>query len=265
MPNMKNFLIIFTLFVLSACSFKSLVIPNLHFLIVSRIDKNLGLYGEQEIVVRKEIISLLKSNTDLARQIISDLENIKLNEFDSHKGYKLLRERYLVIANRVSAIMAKQIALFDDKQIKRFYEINEEKNEDIQESIDEREVKDFYKRYEFFLGDLNQKQKELVKENFEVFKVLSKQRLKNRINTQNELKEAFKIKDINEKEKAIFNIFERSSSLPMSKERSQVISLFGEIVKAMDKEQINHFNEKRVEWIGWLNYFIDYFSKTDLN
>lgn len=260
MLSMKNLLLVFTLSFLSACSFKSLVMPNLHFFIVSRIDKNLGLYGEQEDEVKNEIQKLLRDEVDTAKVILEDIKKLEPKNFDSLGGYELLRTRYVTISEQVSAIMAKQIAKFDEKQIKQFYQINKEKNEEIEERIKEREADDYYGRYEFFLGDLNQKQKDLIKKNVTLFKNLSAQRLKNRLQTQNKMQDLFRLNDPKQREKEIYALFLGSSTMPMTPERKQAIQLFGEIVSLMDKEQIQHFNEKRQEWVEWLEYYIKYFT-----
>lgn len=257
---MKYFVLIFSIFTLSACSFKSLVFPNLDYLITSRIDQNLGLYGEQENEVKSDIQLLLRENISFVKNILDDIKKLNPKTFDSLGGYELLRSRYVTISEQVSAIMAKQIAKFDEKQIKQFYEINQEKNEEIEERIKDRKAEDYYGRYEFFLGDLNQKQKDLIKKNVKLFKTLSSQRLQNRLQTQNKMQDLFRLKDPEQKEKEIYALFLGASIMPITPERKQVIQLFGEIVSLMDKEQIKSFSKKRQEWVEWLEYYIKYFS-----
>jgi len=257
---MKYFVLIFSIFTLSACSFKPLVFPNLDYLITSRIDQNLGLYGEQENEVKSDIQLLLRENISFVKNILDDIKKLNPRTFDSLEGYELLRSRYVTISEQVSAIMAKQIAKFDEKQIKQFYEINQEKNEEIEERIKERKAEDYYGRYEFFLGDLNQKQKDLIKKNVKLFKTLSSQRLQKRLQTQNKMQDLFRLKDPEQKEKEIYALFLGSSIMPITPERKQVIQLFGEIVSLMDKEQIKSFSKKRQEWVEWLEYYIRYFS-----
>ena len=257
---MKYFVLIFSILTFSACSFKSLVFPNLDYLIVSRIDQNLGLYGEQENQVKSDIQLLLRENISFVKIILDDIKKLDPKNFDSFREYELLRTRYRTISEQVSTIIAKQIAKFDEKQIKQFYEINKEKNEEIEERIKEREIEDYFGRYEFFLGDLNQKQKDLIKKNIDLYKSLSKQRLQNRIQTQKKMRDIFLIKNQKQKEKSISVLFLTSSTLPISPERKQAIQLFGEIIVLMDKVQMKHFNEKRQEWVEWLEYYIKYFS-----
>jgi len=234
--------------------------PNLHFFIVSRIDKNLGLYGEQEIEVKADILKLLRDEVQIAKDISKDIQKLEPKAFDSMKGFELLRSYYKEIGGDVNLIMAKQIAKFDEKQVKRFFEINEEKNEEIEDRIKEREADDYYRRYEFFLGDLNQKQKDLIFKNVNLFKSLSKQRLQNRLSTQSKMKDIFKNKNQAQRQNQILALFNENMSLPLSGERKKAIQLFGEIVSLMDAKQIEHFAEKRHEWIEWLDYYIKYFS-----
>lgn len=235
--------------------------PNLHFFIVSRIDKNLGLYGEQEIEVKADILKLLKDEVEIAKKISKDIQKLDPKNFDSQQGFELLRSYYKKIGGDVNLIMAKQIAKFDDKQVKRFYEINEDKNEEIEERIKEREADDYYGRYEFFLGDLNKKQKDLISKNVPLFKSLSKLRLQNRLRTQSDMKEIFKNKDREQRQSQILALFNKNMSLPLSGERKKAVQLFGEIVSLMDTEQGEHFAKKRQEWGEWLDYYIQYFSK----
>ncbi|TNF28847.1 MAG: hypothetical protein EP319_08130 [Deltaproteobacteria bacterium] len=257
---MKNFLFIFTLLVLSACSFKSLVMPNLDYFIVSRIDKNLGLYGEQEDQVKNEIQKLLKDNVEMAKLFREDILKLDPENLDPAKGYETLKSRYITLSEQVSAIMAKQIAHFDEKQIKQFFEINRDKNEELQERIKEIEIKDYYGRYEFFLGELNQKQKDLLKSKLSLFKDLSRERLQNRLETQNKMQDIFRLQDKKQKEKEIYALFLSASTMPSTPNRRQAIQLFGEILRLLDSTQIKYFEEKRQEWVEWLDYYIKYFS-----
>lgn len=234
--------------------------PNLHFFIVSRIDKNLGLYGEQEIEVKADILKLLKEEVSVAKGISNDLQDLNPKSFNPDKKYEVLQSYYKQIGSKVNIILAKQIAKFDDKQIKKFFKISRKRNDEIEENIKDRETEDYYDRYEFFLDDLNQKQKDLIAKNIGLFKKLSKQRLENRLSTQAEMKVLFKIKDINERQTKILELFSKRMSLPMTKERKQAISLFGDIIKSMDSEQIKYFREKQQSWLEWLDYYIQYFS-----
>lgn len=260
MPPMKKALLLFTFLIISSCSFKSFVMPNLDYLIVSRIDKNLGLYGVQEDEVKNEVQGFLKENIDTVKTIRTDLLKLDPQNFDARGSYELLRTRYISLSEQVSAIMAKQIAKFDEKQIKQFYEINKEKNEELEERIKEIQAKELFGRYEFFLGTLNQKQIDLIKNNMNLFKALSRERLQNRLETQNKMQDIFRLKDPKQKEKEIYTVLVSATTKPITLERGKAIDLFGEIVSLMDADQNKYFQEKRREWVEWLDYYINYFS-----
>ena len=99
----------------------------------------------------------------------------------------------------------------------------------MQERIKEIEIKDYYGRYEFFFGELNQKQKDLLKNKLSLFKNLSKERLQNRLETQNKMQDIFRLQDQKQKEKEIYALFLSASTMPTTSNRRQAINFLGKL------------------------------------
>ena len=83
------------LILLSSCSFKSFVIPNLDYLIVSRINKNVGFNSKQKYKAEGEIKLLLKSEISRIKLIKDYLKLLRFEGITPMKEFKLFNHRFI--------------------------------------------------------------------------------------------------------------------------------------------------------------------------
>ena len=107
-------------------------------------------------------------------------------------------------------------------------------------------------KFEFFIGELNRKQKSMISKNINVFINLKKLRLEKRFNTQKRLKEAFELGKENREDRinAIFN-----SQLSIGNRLSELeplIAFLEEFKSTINSAQLLELKSKKslaLEWI----------------
>ncbi|MCO4755171.1 MAG: hypothetical protein KC478_11870 [Bacteriovoracaceae bacterium] len=253
-------ILLFSFLILSGCSFKSLVLPNLSFIIADRIDSTLHLYNEQEYEVRDAFKKLLTEEKDRFKKIQTYFNAINIQEVDEKKGYQFFADNYLAIALKVNRILAKQMARLDKNQIEKYRKTLLEDNEDVLKRANEKKPKDFYKRYSYFFGDLTEDQKALIKKNMSLFRELAKRRMDERLRTQKELDKVLVLEDVNQKEKLIIRLFDQNADRSkLTSERKKSMIQFKTFVKTLTPKQVKYFQKKRKDIDKWFEAYFKYY------
>lgn len=254
--SMKKLFLLIFLF-LTSCSFKSLVVPNLAFIIADRIDSSLHLYNEQEYQVRGEIQKLLKEEKSRIEEIQKYFNKIDIKNIDEKEGYAFFAKNYYQLAKKVNRILAKQFAALDKNQISKFKESMIKDNKEIEERSRERKPEDFYKRYSYFFGELTRDQKELIKKNMSLFRELANRRLIKRRETQKEILRALLLKNSEEKEKLITALFDKNADRSkLTPERIKSLNQFKSFVSSLTLDQEKYFKKKSVFFNEWIDEYL---------
>ncbi len=244
---------------LTGCSFKSLVIPNLPYILSNRVDSSLHLYNDQEVQVKASFTKLLTEEKMRIEQIKSYFNQLNVKRLNVVHGYNFFAKNYFAIAIKVNRILAKQLATMDSNQIEKFEITMLEKNQDIFEQIQDRSADDYYKRYEYFFGTLSQSQKILIDSFTDTFKELSINRLEERKQTQIELLKALVIANAKEKEIKIISILDKTADRSViSSVRLKSLNQFEEFSQTLTPKQVAFFKERSV----FLNEWVDEYLKT---
>jgi len=256
---MKKIFLLFFL-ILNGCSFKSLVLPNLSFIIADRVDSTLHLYNEQEYEVRDAIKRLLTEEKERFRKIQNYFNAINIQNVDEQKGYQFFADNYYAIALKVNRILAKQMARLDKNQLKKFKKTIEEDNEEVRKRASEKKPKDFYKRYSYFFGELTENQKEMIKKNMFLFRNLAKRRMEERLKTQKDLDRILKLGDVAKKEESIIKLFDKNADRSkLTPERKKSMQQFKNFVNSLTPSQVEHFHKKRIEIDKWFEAYFKYY------
>lgn len=256
---MKKLVILFSIF-LTGCSFKSLVIPNLAFLLADRIDSSLHLYNEQEYRVREKMKSLLSEEKGRIADLKKYLNTIDIKKIDGFKAYAFFSKNYFGIATKVNAILAKEFSTMDKNQIEKFRKSTAEDNKDIKERSLERKPEDFYKRYRYFFGELTVSQKDLINSNMDLFRDLAGRRLSRREELQKDLFKYLLIKDQKKKEKLIKELFDKNADVSkLTPERKKSIYQFREFVSSLTPKQEAYFKKKIIFFNEWIDAYLKQF------
>tara|TARA_R110002049_G_scaffold292957_2_gene477741 strand:- start:2683 stop:3447 length:765 start_codon:yes stop_codon:yes gene_type:complete len=251
---MKKLLLI--LFI-SGCSFKSLVIPNLPYILANRVDSSLHLYNDQEDQVKVDFKTLLTQEKVRVEQIKNYFNQIEIKNFDVVDGYNFFAKNYYAIAVKVNRILAKQFSKLDSHQIEKFKSSMLEKNDEILERIQDKTNEDYYERYEYFFGSINQNQKSLINTYIDTFKALSKNRLEKRKLVQLELIKALKLEDSKAKELRIIEVLDETADRSaISATRAKSLEQFKQFSKTLTVKQVEFFKERSVFFNEWIDEYL---------
>lgn len=260
---MKPFLLSLFL-ILSGCTFKSIVVPNLPYLIADRIDGKLHLYNEQEYEVRDELKKLFKEEIPRIQNIQEYVNSIDIKVLDEKKAYLFLAENYKSIAGKVNKTLANQFSQLDKNQIKKFKASVQEDNSKIEKRLKESKPKDYYKRFSFFFGELTESQKKMINSFIPHFELQTRIRINERREFQKKLFEYLKSGEELSKKKLILELFNKNADrTKISPERIKTIDFFDRFTRTLTPNQISFFNKKRGEVNSWLEAFLDHFKPSE--
>lgn len=173
---------ILILFLSIGCAAKKLAVDNADTLINHQITKRLPLYSTQKDELSKDVDRFLAAKKPMAEEIIPVIETIELDSTQNVESqYEKLERFYRNISRDFSQLMSKHMAKLDYKQQKEFFETLDDENRDILKKEKEDRVDQVEERFEQFLGSINSKQKQLVREYADYFQERAKHRLDYRV------------------------------------------------------------------------------------
>lgn len=119
-----------------------------------------------------------------------------------------LVELYREITIAYSAVIAKYIAQFDESQQKTFFKELDKDNKELEENIKEGDLNNYYKRFKFFFGSINESQKKVITAQSDFFRELSRTRLEGKKKLRGEIFSHFAQQvPTHEKQKRIYESF----------------------------------------------------------
>jgi len=237
------------IFILSfSCSFKSLLVSNLDYLMTDKIADELLLNSEQEDELRVDIKKLLNETKESAKDL-----KVKISKIEIEKSLPIeeLKKQYLNIVRKIIPIISKYYFKLSVDQRKEFFSYHQNKNEEVKKQMIEMTIKSVSNKYDGFFGDINQKQKELIIQNFSMMKELSKRRINRRLEIQSALKRAKNFKEV----LAAFEIF--TQSLKKEDELNNKFFVFlSQMIMKTNKNQKETLKEKKIELVQILEYYL---------
>jgi hypothetical protein len=237
------------IFLLSAsCSFKSLLVSKLDYFMTDKISDELNLNSEQEDELREDVISFLNQNKTTAKTLIE-----KVNKFEVNKNLPVdtLKKQYKEFVARLLPILSKYYFKLSIDQRKEFFKYQENKNKEIEKQMNKITVKSVSKKYDGFFGYINDEQKNLIDKSLPLFKNMANVRMKRRINIQQALKKAVTFAQV----QAAFAIFSKSLN-ENSELNNEFLDFINKLLEQTNKDQVETLNEKKIELIQILEYYI---------
>lgn len=171
---------------LSSCGFKSAVLPNLDWIVATSLNRSLHLKDKQKTELRKDLKQLFEKRKPQARRVRQDLKNLELKTLDVSALQKQFQGEYWEFVQDFVPILARYMGQLDSQQLQRFKETNNQKNQELEERI-LKGVSETGKNFDRLVGKLNDQQKQILKENWPVFKQLQERRLRRRKAYQKQL------------------------------------------------------------------------------
>lgn len=245
------------LYLLAACGPKKVAVRYADTYIERQVEKRLPLYETQEAALSKDIDKFLNEHKENARSIIPMLDKIDFeNPSSLDEQYPKISEAYLEIAQNFSAILAKHMSNFDEKQTKDFLKkMRDENNEIFLRDKKERRGK-IEARVRSFLGTLTDKQKQILKDHAGEFDQQVVIRSERRARLHTEFKNILEQEmSASGKEKMIYDAFIAYQKEALTGRKN--LEIAKEFIPTLTKIQKTNFKTKIMEMQEILNYFIE--------
>ncbi|MFK8138606.1 MAG: hypothetical protein AB8E15_09625 [Bdellovibrionales bacterium] len=152
-----------------------------------RLSSQLGLNGEQAILLKKDIRVFLENRKPQAKRILVKFENTKAETLDIEKLFDEFWSEYQDLILEFTPMYSKYLVMLNPSQINRFEKEFEDKNEEMEEQIKEEDIDSTEDRFETFLGNLSKDQSATIAKNKANFIMAVSDRLARRKKYQKEL------------------------------------------------------------------------------
>ena len=246
-----------TLTLTAGCGLRSVVVPNLDWIVTRQINESLNLSGEKKESLQKDVATLLEGAKPQVKRIQARLKTLDLESADIFKETSDLGEEYEVFVKSFAPVYAKYLSELTPRQIEKFKKYNEKENDKILERK-KKALEKGIDGYERFLGDLTKPQTELLKLNSQVFIELQDRRLKRRQDYQGALYKILAFDDPQKRKQEIVQLtLNYNKLLRENPARKKSLHLVKEVLKLSTPEQKNHFREKVDEYLPWLEAYLE--------
>lgn len=252
----------FLLFILLySCSFKSVVIPNLAYILTQSIESKLDLYYSEEKLLQADLEKILYEQVSNAKDIAKLVESFDIKNINPVALSAEISKYYNLIAPKITKVLSVRICKFTKARQAEFIKIAREDNKKLIEKINENKTTDIITQYEKLFGSLSKKQINFINQNKDVYKEMNEHRLQRRLKSQSGLEVIFKTVNENSCQIKIEQLF--NSQFDTQKDKLRFIPAF-EVIKnfslSLSAEQLKHFNQKKSEIKEWLFEYIKYYS-----
>ncbi len=249
-------LCLLSILILASCGMKETVISNMDTILYHKTQSKLDLDSKQKTILKQDIKRFLNEQRLKTAEATKIIQSIDLTQPQKISLlYPGLIKTYRQVAIDYSAILAKQMAGFSDKQFQSFLKETAKENKEIEDKISEKESEDYHKRFKFFFDTINESQKKILKSHMDFFKGQSTLRLTNRQALHQQLTTIAEQKiPTPEKEKRIFEAFKVYNQNSFHNQ-DKIIVIIQKLVEVLDPKQLAHFNEKKVEALEIITLF----------
>jgi hypothetical protein len=251
-----SLLLVLTLILGYGCAAKKLAIENADRLISYQMTKRLSLYSSQKAQLAKDIDQFLNKTKPDAQELLPIIDEIHLEEPAKAEAQYLKLEKYFnKVSQDFSAIMAKYLAVLDQKQQKELFKTLEDENREIFKQEKEKRIDVVEDRLKMFIGKLNGEQKELIREYSDYFHSRAIERLDRRIKLHHKFKEIYN-QDISasSREKLFLDSFIKYQEDSLINDKN--VELLKKFVPTVTKDQREYFRKIVQEVKGLIKYFI---------
>lgn len=237
------------------CGAQKMAVENADSLIKYQVTKRLPLYSSQKDQLSKDIDKLLIDSKPMAQEIIPVLDDLDLNSSDSLDAqYPKLEKFYKNIAKNFSGLMSKYMAMLDQKQQKDFFETLDDENREILKKEKEDRIDHVEDRFEMFLGSVNSKQKQLIRDYSDYFEARAKKRLKERIELHSSFRNIY-AQDISESSRSKSFQEEFTNYQEESLSGNKNLEFLKKVIPTLTASQKEYFRKQVQEVKSLLKYF----------
>ena len=238
------------------CGFRSVVVPNLDWLIGMRINKVLELEGKEKKQLYKDISVILEKSKPTVARIQDKLKTADLKKIDFEREQVFFRSEYEAMVEIVLPYYSRYLSRMSPEQIERLRKSNKEADEKILEEIKQANQKNL-EFFESFLGTLTTEQKKIIKTSSKNFVNSRVERLKRRKRYRKQLDEIFLKTDTKTRESEIMEISRKYVKASRTSEFAKLfIATCRSVIEISNSQQQSKFREKLNEYSKWLESLI---------
>lgn len=257
---MKLVFILLLALMVSSCAGKKMAVENADTLISYQVNKRLPLYSAQKEELSKDIDKFLNETKPKAQDILPVIDALNLKDPSKlETQYTKVENFYTGLSKDFSGLMSKYLAKLDNKQQKDLFETLDDENREILKKEKEDRIDSIEDRFEAFLGSVNSKQKQLVREYAEYFHSRAKMRLDKRVKLHGELKGIYN-QDVSENSR--YNQIQEKMAEYQGEtlKGNKNLEILKKIIPTLSSEQREHFRKEAQEVKDVLRYFnsVDY-------
>jgi transcription termination factor NusB len=237
------------------CGAKKLAVENADTLIGHQVNKRLPLYSAQRDQLSKDIDLFLNKEKPVAQEILPVIDEIDLKSPEKVEAdYTKLEGFFVRISKDFTNFMSQYMAKLDAKQQKDFFKTLDDENREILKKEKEDRIDSIEERFEMFMGSINSKQKQIIRNYSDYYHDRAKERLTRRVKLHDKFKaiyshdssEESKIKEFQE----AFNEYQ-AESLKGNKN----LEILKKVLPTVTAEQREHFRKEAQEIKDLLRYY----------
>lgn len=257
MNKIIKFSIIFSCFFLQiGCGMKSLVVPNLDWLITGEGSKSLSLNSVQKKELRKDVKLLLPKLKPLVKKIDLEYRNTKLESLNIKSLANSFTTYYDEALKIAGPTYVNYLAELNSSQLSKFKKYNEKKNSKILKKKNDIIEKTIGK-FESFFGSLTKPQEDIIKSNKQLYLDLLDRRIDRRVKFQNELYKLFNEQDLALRKGLILNhIIKYSGNFNENELYNKSYKISQSIVDIANESQNNYFSKQLNKYSGWIKAYL---------
>ncbi|NQZ02797.1 MAG: hypothetical protein HRT45_19210 [Bdellovibrionales bacterium] len=242
---------------LAGCGLRTVIVPNLDWILGLRVNKVLDLEGKQKDQLYKDISTILEQLKPNASRIQNRMKKLKLSELSPEQEQAFIESAYESALKVILPYYANYLSRFSDQQVENLKQSNQDSNQKILEEIRQANEKN-EELYTRLLGPLTAEQKQLVKSSAGDFVNSRVDRLKRRKDYQKKLYKIFNNKDQDFRKQQILEITLNYTKVSKQSESREVfVRNFTRVSMLSNPNQQQHFGEKIKEYSLWLETFLD--------
>lgn len=238
-----------------SCAGKKLAVENADTLISYQVNKRLSLYSAQKDELSKDIDKFLNETKPKAQDILPIIDDLNLKDPSKlDANYAKVEGFYIVLARDFSSMISKYLAKLDTKQQKDLFETLDDENREILKKEKEARIDSIEDRFETFLGSINSKQKQLVREYSDYFQERAKARLDRRVKLHEKLKGIYN-QDVSESSRRIQIQDAMVEYQDAARVGNKNLEMLKKIIPTLTEPQRQHFRKEAQEVKDILRYF----------
>lgn len=266
--NLK-FIIVFILSILmtTSCGLKQLVVPNVDMAIEHKLRKDMALnYTQQKLLANDIDIMLNKLTSPSKKHLYPLLKNFNINKIDKlnkNTYSKQVNLMYIKAANELAIINSKYLSILNQKQLDHHFKAFSKESSKVLKRTKKYNTDLIIQRFEFFIGNLQQKQIDLINSYKGHFIKRNKRRLEQRnrlLSKLTKISNEFKTSKIKQNESLkAYRVYNKETLEFFSNEEGlKTYDLAFNVIKLCNKKQKIRLNSKIKTASDWIQYFSNY-------